>query len=490
MKASSHLPKVTTILLLLSLIPCLIFGQDDIRKNVEDYLQSVRDSFPGVPGIHVIVADKDHILFSVSAGFADMEDSIPFTSETGLYIASNTKTFVGLAMARLIEDGKIGFDDSITKYLDRSYFPDSIDADQIYIRDLPGHTHGLSNDGMTFRTAFAGSAPDSLLPSLLKYTSYAFHLPAKKFRYNNFSYLLCGMIIEKVTGLSWRDYLLKNILQPAGLTHTTPYYSDYDNNPVAGNYLYDRPGEKLDFTKQDNTMHAAGGLISTDEDMVRWLQLFMNDGEVNGKQLLDSTYFQRAKTLLASDTGNMGPFQRYGCAYAWIKGQFNGELLYFHFGNYTGSGCMMSFMPEKDLAVFAFVNEGDGGLFLSALASTYVYNLMLNKENTAQISKLVLNYVKKTYAENENKTLIPVWLKNFPIQTPHMLVNEAYGNLQFYPDKKQMMVRFGNMLSPVFEGDSTGYYQVEWVPDEIEWIKMDKRGERFEVQYEDYGVFK
>jgi len=328
-----------------------------------------------------------------------------------------------------------------------------------------------------------------MLSELLKYTSYAFHPPEKKFRYNNFSYLMCGMIIQKVTGLSWRDYLLDSILIPAGMLHTTPYYSDYDYQPVAANYLFDHPNEKLNFSKQDNTMHAAGGLVSTDGDVARWLQLFMNNGKIGDRQYLDSTYFIRAKTLLAHDTGNMGPFQRYGYTYGWLEGRFNGETFYFHFGQYTGLGCMMSFMPDKNLGVFAFANEGVGGLFISALASTYVYDRILEKDNTDKISELILNYIRNGYTKHQPESLVLLDPDKMPFDKTLILKNDAYGKLQFYRENERLMVRFGNMVSPVYRGDSTGYYKVEWVPGEQEWLKISHTENGTEVQYENYGVF-
>jgi CubicO group peptidase (beta-lactamase class C family) len=488
-KTTSLLPKLAIVLLLLLTNVSILFSQVKIRQDVESYLQAICDSFPGVPGIHVIVVDQDGISFRASAGYADIENKIPFIPETGLYIASNTKSFVGLAMAKLIDDKKIGFNDPITAYLNRKDFPDSIDVDHIYVRDLPGHTHGLSNDVMTFRTAFTGTAPDSILPELLKYTSYAFQPPEKKFRYNNFSYLMCGMIIEKVTGMSWRDYLVDSILIPVGMIHTTPYYSDYEDRPLAANYLFNNPNEELNFSKQDNTMHAAGGLVSTDGDMALWLQLFMNNGKIGNRQYLDSTYFIRAKTLLAYDTGNMGPFQRYGYTYGWLKGRFNGEAFYFHFGQYTGLGCMMSFMPDKNLGVFAFTNEGVGGLFISALATTYIYDRILEKENTTKISDMIKEYVRHGYANHRNEKLVQIEPDNMPFNKTLNLKNDAYGELQFYRRNKSMMVRFGNMVSPVYQGDSTGFYKVEWVPGDQEWLKISNTEKGTEVQYENYGVF-
>ncbi len=475
---------------ILLIIPDPSHGQEALQKEVESYLDSVRDSFPGVPGIHVVVVDENGILLRASSGLADVGSKEPFTPETGMYIASNTKAFVGLAMAQLIESGKIGLNDPVTDYMDSKYFPDSIDVSNILIRDLIGHTHGLSNDAMTFRTAFAGNAPDSLLPHLLRYTSYYFHPPAKKFRYNNFSYLLCGMVIGQVTGQSWRDYLRDSLLIHAGLEHTTPYYSDYAGKPVVKGYLFDRPGEELHFSKEDNTMHAAGGLVATDGDMARWLRLFINLGRINGEVVLPASLMRRARNILAADTGNMGPFLRYGYGYGWVVGMFNGDPIRLHFGTYTGLGSTMSYLPEQKLGVFTVVNEGVGGLYLSTLVTTWIYNRLLEKENTEEIAAMIRQYVKKAYSKPAHQSLTIAPVNDLPFPSTAALSSDIYGRISLSPAADTLMVRFGNMASPLYKGDSTGYYKVEWVPGDVEWLKIDQTDSGIELQYEEYGVFK
>ncbi len=83
------------------------------------------------------------------------------------------------------------------------------------------------------------------------------------------------MIIREVRGMSWGDYLKDSLLIPAGLTHTSPFVSDYAQAELAPPYVYSGPGRALDH-KKDTTMHAAGGLITTTGDMAKWLRLMIN----------------------------------------------------------------------------------------------------------------------------------------------------------------------------------------------------------------------
>lgn len=464
-------------------------AQSDFQSATRAFLKTALDSFPGVPGIDIVVVKDDDILFRESAGYADVETKTPFSAKTEMYIASNTKSFVGLALAKLITENRISPNDPISKYIDPGYFPDSINIGNIYIHDLAGHTHGLSNDVMTFRTAFTGTAPDSLLPELLRFTSYYFHPPAKKFRYSNFSYLLAGMVIQQVTGISWRDYLKDSLLYAAGMRHTTPYISEIGSNNLAAPYRFDQPGHRLSLMKRDNTMHSAGGLVTTSGDMAKWLEMFLNDGVIDNKIAMDPDYFKTAKTILVADTGNMGPFRRFGYSYGWLFGDFNGEKLYFHFGGYPGYGSMMSFMPEKHLGIFAFTNEGAAGIYLSALVSSYVYDQLLEKKNTGDISNMIMEYIRKTYSKKQKDTLSLADPKEFPFGNHTNFISRAYGDLEIFRVGDSMKVRLGNLESPVYDGDTADQFFIRWIPGDPEKIRVERSSQGIAIKYEDYTTF-
>jgi len=489
MKTTFYAIAFLILLLIQSLTITPAKSQTQNQEHIHSFMQQVIDSFPGVSGLYVIAVQNDKILFSESVGYAQVENKTRFTPETEMYIASNTKAFTGLAMAKLIRDGRISENDPITKYIDRQYFPDSIDANHIYIHDLPAHTHGLSNDAMTFRTAFAGNAPDSILPSLLKFTSYRFHPHSKKFSYSNFSYLICGMVIQKVTGISWRDYLLDSLLIPAGMKKTTPYISKINKAELVEPYLFNKRGKKLPIEKLDNTMHAAGGVVSTGDDMAKWLLLFMNEGKIKDQVLLNPEYIKLAKTMLVDDEGEMGPFIRKGYAYGWLIGEFNHEKLYFHFGNYTGMGSMMSFMPDKDLAVFAFTNEGAAGIYLAALVSTYVYDELLNKENKNEIAKAVMGYVRRTYANYKSQSLQVATPSSLPFKNQDLYMSEAYGRLYIHERNDTVFMNLGNLTTPVYEGDTANHYILQWIPGDPEKIEYLKIPEGEIIKYENYTTF-
>lgn len=466
-----------------------ISAQDSDSISTTRYLQAIRDTFPEVPGIYAIAVDHDRVLFTASAGYADPENKMPFTPQTDLYIASNTKAFVGLAMAQLSTQGKISYNDPMVKYLDADWFPDSLNAGEVTIGNLLGHTHGYSNDVLTFRTAFAGNAPDSVLPGLLQFTSWYREPGNRDFRYCNLSYLLAGMVIEKVTGISWRDYLSDSLFIPDGLLQTTPYISEFQKGNIAKPFVYTPSGDIPGMIKSDNTMHAAGGLISTADDMGRWLRLFINDGNYDGKTYFNSKTIRQATQTLVADTGRMGPFMRYGYASGWITGSYNDEKLLFHFGSYPGYGSMMSFMPDKKIGIFVFVNEGKSGMMISAMALTYIYDLLLGKPHDPQITSMIKNMVKKTFDKQSEAPSQPLVSDDFQIKEKTGFISEKYGKLLVYPGNGHVYVRLGNLVGQLYRSDSAGKYITDWIPGSAETLMLEKHGSECRVKYEDYGIF-
>ncbi len=480
-----------TILIFFSMLtiqlPALV-AQNHFAGRTHEFLAATRDSFPNVAGIDVVVVKEQNVLFTASAGYADVAARRPFTPETGLYIASNTKSFTGLALQQLIRNGSISLDDPVTTYLNRAWFPDSTDVSGICIRDLLAHTHGLSNNAMTFRTAFAGNAPDSLLPGLLQFTSWREGHPSQAFSYSNFSYLHAGMVIREVTGVSWRDYVKDSLLIPAGFYHTSPYVSDFKNDELAAPYIYSLPGKAIE-PKHDNTMHAAGGIISTMEDMSRWLRLFLNKGRIGHQQVLPAGLIHAAMKPLVADTGTMGPFNRFGYASGWIAGAYHNEPMYFHFGSYTGYGSMMSVMPERKLGIFVFTNEGSAGMYLSALVTTFIYDLILDKENADKTTRMITGLLKNSYRKKAADTTGPVSALDFPLHQPTTFISRPYGKLVVRPDHEHVSVKLGNLHSLLYPGDSIHEYIVRWIPGDPEKLILKKTSRGYSILYEDYTVF-
>jgi CubicO group peptidase (beta-lactamase class C family) len=370
--------KIASLLLALALpvpAPALAEATDEGRLAAVDDMAAGLMKAHGIPGIGIVGVRGGEVIYL--RGFGTGDGTHPFKPTTRFYIASNTKGFTGLAMARLVEDGRISLDDAVSDYLPARFFANGADPARITIRDLLAHTTGLSNDPLVSRTAYSGELPRDLR-TLLRFTEYRDESQAREFRYSNLGYLMSGMVIEQVTGMPWQAYVAQAVLQPAGMSRTTA------SVPARGEDAalpFDAGSpEPLAFRKTAATLHAAGGHYSTLEDMGRWLTLFTDPEQA---RLPTASVARATGTLVDGIDQSMGPFRIEGYGYGWAQGTLWDEPQQFHFGRFPGQDSMIAFSPADRLGVFVFVNERKGGIRVAGALSALYFAAMRGERDLA-----------------------------------------------------------------------------------------------------------
>ena len=194
-------------------------SEDERLQEIGSYLKRLGDAdiFSGA----VVIARDGKPVFAQAYGYADREKKIPNTVDTPFLLASMTKPFTGLAIGQLVEQGKLSYDDSLSKFLPS--FPDAESAKKIKIKHLLSHTSGLGNPVGTKLGESVGSGALDRQTSV-KAIVDTFEKkrpefePGTKWSYSNTGFVLLGRIIEIVTGEDYYDYMQKNVFGPAGAT--------------------------------------------------------------------------------------------------------------------------------------------------------------------------------------------------------------------------------------------------------------------------------
>lgn len=195
-----------------------------------------RDLFSGT----LLIAKGDQVLLEKACGEASKSWHIPNQIDTKFNLGSMNKMFTATAIAQLVEKGVLSYDTPVSGYIDDTWLPASV-TQKITIHHLLTHTSGL---GSYFNeTYMKGSRAlfrnvEDFKP-LVQGDTLAFE-PGARFRYSNTGMLLLGVVIEKATGMSYFDYVRKNIYEPAGMTHTDCYELDHPVENLAEGYIPDR----------------------------------------------------------------------------------------------------------------------------------------------------------------------------------------------------------------------------------------------------------
>jgi len=341
----------------LALFTALPLFATDITKSIADAVEK-----SGIPGAAVVAVDRDHVVYAANFGYRDVDAKLPVTGNTRFYIASSTKPFTALTAMLLANEGKLDIDAPVEKDLPDLHLPHALT-----FRDLMTHRLGFENDAAGFRTAYSGEFDTPTLFSLVANKS---KITPRVFSYDNLGYVLTAYAIEKATGESWKDAVVKRVLAPLAMTTATTHVPGAGVE-VALPYVFDGAWRRVD-AKSESTMHPAGGMYSTAADLARFVRVEMNHGGgVFPRRVIDET--QSPQIHLQR---RFSRYDRFAYGLGWYLADYDGDLLVHHFGGFRGAQAHMSYMPDHNLGVVVLTNT-DAPLAHSF--ASFVYDSLLNK---------------------------------------------------------------------------------------------------------------
>lgn len=318
-------------------------GGADVAARIDSLVGEVMKTAQ-VPGMSVLVAKDERIILSKGYGLADVEHAIPVTPDTVFAIGSLTKQFTGLAVAQLVAEKKISLDDSLQKYIPE--YPEY--GNKITIRNLLNHTSGLFNytqNPELHRQADENHSHQEMM-AWFKDIPPAFS-PGERFSYTNSGIYLLGMIIERVTGMAYADYLRRHVFEPFGMEHT--YYGDsftIISNRARG-YDLSKKELKNAMDYSATVPFTAGALLSTPRDLLFYVRQ-VHEGRLVSKKVRDVIY-KREKFPDGSPID-----YALGC----IKiSDFKGHRKYSHAGEIYGYFSQLAYYPADRLTVVILSNR-------------------------------------------------------------------------------------------------------------------------------------
>ena len=430
--------------------------EKSFRKDADVFYEKTLEAVGSVPGVSIVVVKDEKIIYQKGFGYAALDEKLPMTPKTNFYIASSTKSFTGLLASILDKEGIISLDAPLTKYFPEINFIPELEADKVKIRDLFTHTSGISNSPLGFRVAYSGDHNFELRKSLLSHSTVN-SVGRGNFSYTNVGYNIYAIILEKVTGKTWKDWLYEKVFTPLDMKRTTAYISKAKNKkwPMALPYIgiSDTRIEEAFLKKQDNTMQAAGGLITTVEDIGNWLKVQINNGVLNKKRIFDEDLILSNRLPLVNGSTSNAVFKGDNYGMGWQLGKYKNEKVVWHFGGFPGFLTHISYMPEKKIGVAVFVNEGIAGNRLKDLFAAYAYDYLVygdtaNEAFKKQSEETIeqLNQLKIRIAEHQEMLAERTWKlsKSFKAYEG-VYTNDLLGKIAIKLEDEKLHVYLGNM---------------------------------------------
>jgi CubicO group peptidase (beta-lactamase class C family) len=322
-----------------------------------------------VPGIAIAIVKDGKVLAAKGYGVRKLGDPAPVTGRTLFEVASNSKAFTAATLAMLVEEGKLKWDDPVTKHLPGFQMYDSYVTGAMTVRDLLTHRSGLglgAGDLMWWPTSTFSS--DDIIDRL-RYIK-----PATSFRnsyaYDNLLYIVAGKIIAEKTGKPWGDAVRERILAPLGMDGTTTSVADMLKT-ADYSAPHSRINDKISVVKPMPVANAVGavGIDTSAEDIARWMNMLLNGGKTpDGKQLLSE---KQLREMWTAQTPM--PVGEPKGALAVTRPNFNAYGLGFNLRDYKGrkiathGGALQGFysrvlmVPEEKLGIAIFTNAENSG---------------------------------------------------------------------------------------------------------------------------------
>lgn len=353
--------------------PALANGglSNDTADKIDQYVQQVMREGK-IPGLSVAIVKGSEIAYL--KGFGKADGNRPVTPQTPFTICSVGKTFTALAIRQLAGQGRIRYDATVQTYIPWFTLADPEAAKAITINDLISHKSGLSTasgaEGYTYDTNLSIEG----LVRRLKDVEPDRPVGASE-EYSNLNFIILGLVVEKVSGMPYADYVRKSIFGPLGMSHS---FSDETPAKADGSAM----GHSLAFglivpsnIPFPNAQVPAGYQLTSAEDMAKFAKLYLSNGYADGHSLFESNTLPERKAPDAASSANL---QRYNIY--WMP-ENSSAGYYGHEGGSANFSTMLLVNPASQIAIIVLTNCNNGSTNPQINARTIANDIASEMDN-------------------------------------------------------------------------------------------------------------
>ncbi len=478
---NGHIKVLLSLLLLLFMVP--VWGQlssTEIDELVEDAMEKFT-----VAGVAVGIVKDGEIIHAKGYGLKSVETGEKVDENTSFAIASNSKAFTTAALAILVEEGLLSWQDKVVDHIPEFKMYNDYVTQNLNIQDLLTHRSGLSLGAGDLQFWPAGS--DFTMADLL--TNFQYFEPVSAFRtkydYDNILYLVAGEVIKRVSGQSWENYVKQEILGPLGMENscTLPVSLTELTNLATPHLAVDEKLRTIAWHEHDpDKMNGAlGAVLSNAHDMCQWMLVHLNQGKYGAsleKQLFSAASqheMWRIHTTIPVRPNKRYNPNFYGYGLGWRLSDMNGKMSVSHTGDLKGMLSKTIMIPDLELGVVVLTNSyfGGGGLF-GAVSQTIV-DSYLGLDDHGWTDRYLASYLASTggaQAEVDRVWSLVEAASDDHINPHHytgIYEDRWFGKIRIYMQDQQLW--FSSLRSPALTGPMYFYkanaFAIKWEDREL-----------------------
>lgn len=415
-----------SILLCLCALALPVFAQDYLDTVVEQ----ARKEF-NVPGIAVVIVKDGKVVIEKGYGVRRLGNPAPITPHTIFGIASNTKVFTSAALAMLVDEGKLAWDDRVVDRLPGFQMSDAYVTREMRIRDLLCHRSGLPLGGGDLMFWPATDLTSDQVNYRLRFVPLETSFRSA-YAYDNVLYNVAGAVLKQVSGESWSDFIKTRFFAPLNMRDSKTSIRDIDDSTdvVAPHALVDGQLQALPHGSLDNNA-AAGSIVSSVDDMSHWVMALLNKGDLgNGKRLLSE---KQAHTLwtpltilpIGDPPAELAEAYPHFIDYAMgeVLRDYRGRLLVYHTGGLQGMVSIVAMLPESHLGVVVLTNQESDAAFQSIAYTVFDHYLQAPPKDWVTS----MGHVVKRHKDEAEKTVAAAASKRDSSSKPSVPLDSYVG---------------------------------------------------------------
>jgi CubicO group peptidase (beta-lactamase class C family) len=468
--------KLITILILL--ITCFSFAQIN-EKQVDELVENTLKSF-NVPGISVAIVKDGKVILAKGYGVKSIITKEKVDANTLFGIASNSKAFTTTALAMLVDEKKLNWDDKVLLYIPEFKMYNEYVTNEFTIRDLVTHRSGLGLGAGDLMIWPDGS--DFKENDIIRNLQYLKPVSAfrTKYDYDNLLYIVAGEVIHKVSGKSWCDFIEERIMKPLDMNNSAASYLRLkDSTNIIVPHVPTDGKLKVISRYKNQTFDAAAGIYSSVNDLSKWMIMQLQNGKYGSEKQFqlfskkEQNEMWSLQTIIPTNT--KPPYNTHFSGYGlgWFLSDIKGYKQVTHTGGLEGIVTQTTLFPELNLGIVVLTNQQSGAAFNSitnTIKDSYLNISYTNyvemyskreKDNITQADKTTIE-VWSTIANN-GKEAKKIDLKKFT----GLYTDNWFGQVELFEKKGKLY--FKSIRSPQLVG------QVFYYKDNSFAVKWDNR---------------
>lgn len=441
--------------------------------KLDAYYQAALQAWE-VPGMAIAIVKDDSVIFAKGYGVQNLKTGGDVNASTIFGIASNTKAYTAAALALLVDQGKLDWEDKVTKYIPYLKLYSPWITENLTIEDLLSHRVGLktfSGDLLWYNTTY--SRKEILERARYLEPSYGFR---DGYGYSNLMFIAAGEVIEAVSGKTWENFIKENFFQPLGMNRSYTSVNELKGKQnVASPHGSDAQGKPYPttLTAWDNWNPAAGIFTSADQQ-AQWMRLQLNRGTYKGKRLFSeeashNMWAAHNSLPVSKQAEKAVPSTHFSSTgLGWFLNDYEGRKIVAHGGGHEGMNSRTVLVPEEGLGIVILTNSMSG--IMSPVAN-YTLDQFFGVENGKDWSQVALdNMARNKKAQQEAAAKAPKEKKKKKKPTMDLDAYAGTYTSQLYGDATVTMQN-GKLVLQLIPAPTLGGTLTHWQHDifELDW---------------------